>query len=161
MPWTVDFSPDDAVIRFRLTGTITFGDLEAALRRSVLLSREHGCWSYFVEAAEIIEHISILDLFYFPKLFPMLAIPFGAKVAVFRPQFSLEDPKVRFCETAFFNDFYQIKFFRKPEAALRWLWGDKARKIARQDLAELESGNPAQNAPSCLTPRCPTGGDGT
>lgn len=123
MPWSVAFSPENKIISYHLAGAVTLEDLETALRQGVLLSRKHDCYMFYVDAQEVEPRITLNDLFVFPKLFRPLGIPHTAKVAVYCLPRLDGAPMQRFCETVFFNNNYDIKFFIEPKLAVEWLKG--------------------------------------
>lgn len=125
MPWTVEFVPNESIIKYLIYGAATLRDIQDASRQGLLLSQKENVWDVLVQAKGLEPMLRIADLYELPVFYSSLHIPPQAKVGVVIPKGELFQRGFQFYEDVCVNRGFRVKLFTEDEAAMEWLKGGR------------------------------------
>lgn len=121
MPWTLDFSATDHILRVKCEGPFSAEDLVPMTKASIDKLREEHALRVLLDFSTAVAQVSIAELYTLPETYVNLRAPRLAHLAMVTPADGYRMDVYQFYEDVCVNRGYFVRLFKDAAAARTWL----------------------------------------
>jgi hypothetical protein len=121
MPWTIEHPADAGFIQLTASGRQLRDDAIEQTRQIFHLGQQLDLHCYLLDCSLAEYELERLDVFMLPKIYQLLEVPAGSRLAVITPVSGHKAELYRYYQQVCAAHRYTARLFASRQAALAWL----------------------------------------
>jgi len=121
MAWNARYLPDEKIVLFGATGTMSSNDAAEQTKEAARLIKENETNFVLCDYSRVETEIPVVDLYSLPQLFLELGLSRSMKAAMVVPETGHRYEDYVFFENRSRNEGFNVKLFNDVQTAKEWL----------------------------------------